>query len=207
MTVKVERIDVIAEEDVYRRGGEYMTYTELYINPDSRRCLVSQQSNAPGVGTPEDEWHHRVLTYNIGGGREFGRGECQAAPDADDLRKLLESKKGQALLDRICDGHEVNWDGHNRVGELDSDAQAAREKLMVLVDDLPRSQWTTWMIEDWLYEWRRNEVKATTTDAEIVKLAQEAKTQADDEYVYVDGDIEDYLTEYRDELKKEMEDA
>ncbi len=35
----------------------------------------------------------------------------------------------QPLLERICDGYSVDWDGHNHRGALDDDAQSAAEQM------------------------------------------------------------------------------
>jgi hypothetical protein len=146
MSVQIGKIDVVAEEDMYKRCGQ-MTKTELWLEPTERRVVVSQYHDSGA--TPEGEWHKRQLAWLLDGSTEYGHSEIEA-PDDESLREFLEGEEGQALLDRICDGHDINWDGNNIVGSLDDDAQAAAQELMGAINNLPRSEIVTWMVDDWL---------------------------------------------------------
>jgi hypothetical protein len=39
------------------------------------------------------------------------------------------------LIERICDGHSVKWDGSNQTGRLTEDAQVAKDRLRALLVD------------------------------------------------------------------------
>lgn len=202
MSVTIKSIDTIAEEDVYRRGGEYMTYTQLWINPDKRTCGVGQESGAPGKGTPAEEWHNLVLTYDIGGGKEF-MSESQPAPDGDALEEFLESEEGQDLLDRICDGHDTRWDENNMVGVLDEDAQEAETELLRLITELPDNDIVTWTVSDWLGNCTPSDLglRKLMSYRQIKKIAKDTEKFAGSENVYLSGDVYDYLVERQRELR------
>lgn len=57
-----------------------------------------------------------------------------------------------------------------------------------------------WMVEDYMYQWARDNITAETTDEEIVRFAEESETEAEQENVYIYGGVEDYLMNVRDEL-------
>lgn len=201
MSVTIKSIDTIAEEDMYRRGGEYMTYTELWINPDTRECGASQQSGAPGQGIPAEEYHGLVLAFGIGGGREYGR-HSEPSPDGDALEEFLESDEGQDLLDRICDGHNRRWDGNNTIGELDEDAEEAKAELLNAISRLPSESTVTWTVDDWFSQVSDREIglRKLMSYRQIRKIADEARSSARSDNVYLDGDVYQYLVNRQKEM-------
>lgn len=184
--VEIVGVETRPELDPYHRdtGGE--TGTQLWIDPEKRRCGVCQVYDSGG--TPVDEWHNRILT----GGFEF-------RPNEDALEEYLRSAPGQALLARACDGHAVEWDGRNLVGSLTEDADQAYQQLFVDAEDLPECAWALWQVGDWIPDPGDVGVDADTTDEDIARISAELTQRSIDEHVIIDDDIADYLAEYRDE--------
>jgi hypothetical protein len=60
---------------------------------------------------------------------------------------------------------------------------------------------TAWDIDDYLYDYRKSTITATTTDEEIKKLSGECEADANRENIYINGDVSEFLTAYRDELR------
>jgi hypothetical protein len=90
-----------------------------------------------GNGVPADVWHQRTLRLTV-----------PADVDGQKLADYLE-RGGRALLERIHAGHEVDWDGSNRVGKLTDDARDAIEQIEREMDDLPRVE--VWTASEWLW--------------------------------------------------------
>ncbi len=111
-------------------------------------------------------------------------------PDEDGARKYLESPDAQALLSRICDGHSIDWDGHNMIGSLSEDAKQAFLTLQDDLDHLEASDWCIWDMEDWL-----NLAEFDVTEHNLDTLTQELTAQAEEEQVILSGDVRAYLME------------
>lgn len=116
----------------------------LTLDPrDLTGSVASTFGAASGDGTPSDIWHGIVLRHWL-----------PSVPDAAAIAATLRSPEGQALLDRIADGHSVDWDGSNNVGHLTADAAAAWGALTAHLDTLTdeREHAGIWDAADWLGE-------------------------------------------------------
>jgi len=60
-----------------------------------------------------------------------------------------------------------------------------------------------WNVGDWLYDGVKGEINAHTTDQEIKILAADYAKLAESENIYLDGDVEDYLVDFRENLIEE----
>ncbi len=58
-----------------------------------------------------------------------------------------------------------------------------------------------WTVDDWLNDWKKSNIEAETTNNQIEKFMLEIENEADEQNIYIDGSIIDYLTEYRDSLR------
>jgi len=188
--VKIETVNVIPELDPYHRDTQGCSYTELAIDPAYRKVWVTQEYRSGS--TPEAEWHNRILTAQL-----------EPVPDGDALREFLSSADGQEYLARICDGHEIEWDGSNNVGKQNVDSNVAMRDLMNRIADLPESEWEFWAADEWLYVGAEQEITSTTTDEQLQTLAQVYENLAKYEHVVLHADAIEYLTEYRDRLRIE----
>lgn len=188
MTTQIEQLDVIPERDVYR-GGNAVTDTRLWLDPDGRRCGVHQWRDDFANA---DYWNGIMIQDSIAD-------ENGATPDAKPLRKYLESAEGQALLDRVCDG----WQRDGESGETDDDADEAWNELTNhITGKIPSTAWSVWELDEWF---NGNEgIDGTETDEQIREMADEALAQVQDDQI-INGNIYDYLIEKRDERQPDME--
>lgn len=192
MSVKITKVDTMPESDPYNNGSA--SRTTFWLDPQEREAIVSQDYKTNS--TTFAIYHRCELELSIGD-----------HPVAADVREYLESEDTQRLLDTICDGHSIEWNGHNNVGRLTDDAQLALDTLeQDLADRWLGSGWAFWDVEEWLGESVKQIISTTTTDEEIAKLAQEAEEGAKQENIILSGDVADYFTSVRDEMRDEADD-
>jgi hypothetical protein len=191
-SITIKNIDTRPDLDVYRRDTNGETYTELTIYPDDHIVDVTQEgrSNSQSMA----EFHRLVLSSKIDG-----------HPDEDVLREYLESDEGQELIERICAGHDQEWDGHNMVGTLTDDAQEAWDTLIAELNDMPATDWQFWAIDEWDGYWAEENITADTTDKQIVEKAKEFDALALSEHVNLSGSTIEYLTRIRNNKRIDEE--
>jgi hypothetical protein len=193
--IVVDELDCRPRMDPYRHN--YQTHAEFRFNPRRRVCAVTQESGSPGVAVPEELWHGRVLVYAIGNPEEESR-----YPVERTTRAYLRGRDGQALLRRVCDGYESEWDGNNHVGALDDDARQAWDVLCAALDE--RTEEAHYCdAGDWIQHAGDTEVTADTTDGRLQALAEQYEREAWDEVRTVVGGVVDRLTEIRNDLRED----
>lgn len=102
-------------------GEPYNAY--LLLDEDGN---VSTDTRAPwDCGSPIDEWHGRTRTWKV-----------PAAVRGDALDYAFRNSKILELLQRVHNGHSVDWNGNNYVGALDDDAEEASGELERRLGDL-----------------------------------------------------------------------
>lgn len=180
--VAITSVNTKPEIDPYHRDTGRATTTTLRLDPEYRRASVYQEYD--DNATPSDEWHRRVLTMPI-----------EPNPDEDATREYLTSAAGQALLTRVCDGHSIDWDGHNMVGRLTPAAEEAWQELEDALTTLPESEWSLWDVADWLED---VDVDANATDEELAALAASIESDLPAEHVVLTGDVLPKLQQKRD---------
>lgn len=186
--ITIRNCDTRPDLDVYRRDTNGETYTELTIYPTERIVDVTQEgrSNSQSMA----EYHRLVLSSKIEG-----------HPDEATLREYLESDEGQELMERVCAGHDREWDGHNMVGTLTDDAESAWDALIAELDDMAQTDWTFWAIDEWAYVWAIQEITADMTDEQIAAKAAELDALAEAEHANLSGSTIDYLTDIRNDKR------
>lgn len=119
-------------------------------------------------GTPRDEWHGVTNAWEL-------PGEVRG----DALHRLLTSEETLQLLQRVYEGHEVDWDGRNHVGELDDDAAEASAELAELFQGLHDECWRVWNAEEYLAEsslgdlWPSGRTLCQAIDAILAEASEE----------------------------------
>jgi len=169
-------------------GGELRP--TLWLSLESGAAGVSMDSYAPGTGTPEDEWHGRTITA--------GLASDDGIPLESALREYLHGD-GMPLLNRVFAGGSISWNGNNRVGSLNGDADDALAELVSEIDALPRCPLAIWACADWFEPNSDSELGITsdTTDDEIAALAVQYELDALNDDTILADDIADYLTKRR----------
>lgn len=108
--IRVKSVDTKPTHDPYVGNGA-VTVSEFWLDPQARVCQVYQSMRTGG--TDSRIYHGIELTTQTA--------HCNASR----LRDALEGEAAQALLRRVCDGHDVVWDGQNHRGILTEDARDA----------------------------------------------------------------------------------
>ena len=91
MSVKITRVETKPEIDPYHRDTQGLTITELTIDPEFMECHISQEYD--DNSTSVDKWNYMIIGRNLTG-----------TLNSFDCKNFLESKEGQELLERVCDG-------------------------------------------------------------------------------------------------------
>jgi len=129
-------------------------------------------------GTPMHVHHMRTLTWSV---PSAARGAVLAA---------LIQGEALPLLQRVHDGHSVQWDGSNHRGRLTGDAQDASDELdalfAALADD-PTDLVPVWGAGDWLFSSNRLADVWSGRPLDVVAAELEAETAS--ERVMIDGDM------------------
>lgn len=153
------------------------------INPQGAFVELSEEGEVSadwdseiGNAVPSFLWHGRTIRVPVS---PFVSGS--------DLADYLERfDRGRVLLERIHEGHSVAWDGSNFVGNLNEDAQAAREELEAALQELgqadvqPTEEWVS--SAPWADLWPAG---VNLADA-VERIEAEAQTSG----MVLDGDVE-----------------
>jgi hypothetical protein len=185
MDTKILTIDTTPEIDPYHRDTHQLTTTRITINPQDRKVWITQECDDNAMSMAE--WH----------GVEIG-GDIHGYYYLHDYaaRAYLESPEGQSLLDTICEGHSVEWDGSNYVGALSDAARAAFDELITDLVDLCDWDLHIMTAAEYWYDYCRSELTADMTDDEIHALVEQSR---DPDYLVL-GNEEMYIRRNRDLL-------
>ena len=179
------------EIDPYHRDTMGETLTVLTIDPRDGEYSLTQEYD--DNATSALAWHGVIIEQTLGN-------SCR--PDEDEARSYLSSPEAVDLVQRILDGHKIEWDGSNHVGRTTDDADAALDELINKLQNLPASEWSIWSVDDWC---ESVQIIADMTDEQLAQIADDCQTAADDEHVILHGDLLDYLTGRRSEAVAEIE--
>jgi hypothetical protein len=167
--------------DPYRSNPPQEARVQLRINPARRTAAL--ETHSPGQAIPIDQYHCRVLVAQVAAG----------PVDGPALVAWLREEAAQQLLVRICDGHEIEWDGSNMVGTLTADATEALTALEKELEDAPALEGEAaglWDADDWIDAGDvidEFSITADTTDARLSEIAYVIEKQAAEENVVVPG--------------------
>lgn len=138
-----------------------------------------------------DEHHLRTLVWDI---------PCNITGEA--LDELLE--RIEPLLERVHEGHSIEWDGNNMTGQLDGDATAASEEIEKAIAALTDKDILA-LQEAAIWDSNRimtADVRADMTDAEVEAVAESLHMQIlDEDQIYL-LDLPEYLFQLRDDLQE-----
>ena len=86
---------------------------------------------------------------------EFARGAYLRWPlspraDGESLHNFLQSDRMRSLLERVHNGHQVDWNGSELVSHLDEHAQKARSELESVLKEKPYLERTIYNVKDWV---------------------------------------------------------
>lgn len=156
----------------------------LQLDETGRLTILTTSPSANAV--PMAVRHGRTHTWTI-----------PATTTGQGLWTYLQ-QTGLALMERVYQGHSVEWDGSNHVGRLDDDATAADERLTVDFERFHEiaDQAEVWDADDWLRSGGGTDLRDIWADQPLAQAVEECQTAADSESLQIDGDIETALLDW-----------
>ena len=160
MTEKIEivNVDCSPQIDPYKYATNGLTITTLYIDPQSKTCRINQEYD--DNHTPQSVWHGRTLKLPLA-----------SYLDTEKVKAFLHGEEGQSLLQQVCTGHEVYWNGSNNVGVFTDESTRALTELCHEIECL-ESSYEFWTCSEWTAQLTELGVNAATTDEELRELAK-----------------------------------
>ena len=200
----------ITQDDItpYASPYEAGQPTSYALAIDGEEETISIDETRPGeTGVSFREWHGFYMIVPIA--QEWD--DQTQYPDANDLANLIETDEAQAIIQRICDGISVEWDGSNNRAAYNDDAHKAAEELAELIASLDAESYNVWEADDWLQGVGAADyyITAQTTDEQLAEIAativQDAYNDSGDfGHVIVEhGDILRTLTGWRNDRRDE----
>jgi hypothetical protein len=126
-----------------------------------------------------DVWHGHTRRYSI---------PCLVADAANDLIDEI-----APLANQVIAGYSSEWDGHNWVAHYTDAAENASAEICEICQKSYHDADNIideWDVDEWLRDYN---VDPTTTDDELVALAQEIETEAANDNIILDGDVLEWL--------------
>ncbi len=153
-----------------------------YVTLDAHGVVTADYTGDVGnTGTPAHVWHGRAYRFRV-----------SSYVNAALLAEWLEDTEARTLLERICAGHSIEWDGNNNVGRLTDDADRAHdafaEALGAFGNDTEMQIWdaTDWISDAPLWDlWPADQTAQQSADS-IMAAAQ-------DDGVYIHDSVLDAL--------------
>jgi hypothetical protein len=165
-----------------------------YIEIDCKNDSVTADYNGEiGNAIPFSVYHGHDRRYGI-----------SPSISGNALAELMNSEEFKNLCQRIVDGYSSEWNGNNHVAVLDEDAQEAEEELIELIpsEDESSDFITVWDVDEYL-DAVRGEITADMSDETLAQWVADVEASAENENVYVDGDIEEWANMKRAEQRRE----
>lgn len=161
----------------------------IELDPQARHAEVAWNAEI-GDAVPMCVWHGLRLRYTV-----------DHSLSGQQIADLLEDDEVQALMERVCVGHTVEWDGGNDVGRLSDDAQEAHECLVAMLYQVV-GEAEIWDA-DYIAEGAREDdrVTAETTDAELATIADDVGNEAEAQHAYLPCDVLAILEMVRDRMR------
>ncbi len=178
---------------LYLHYSGQINYQPGYVELDQNGVVRAGTQESIGNSMPMSWFHGTDIAWGVSG-----------CVQGKALKAFLESDEAIKLLERVYNGHETEWDGHNWVGKLDEDAEEAQAEFETLLDELPTV--SVLGAGEYLYDAKREiGITANTTDEELQEMADTLESDAEADDILLEGTL-DCLQEWRDHLKVEQED-
>lgn len=160
-----------------------------YIELDCKTETLSASYNAEvGNAIPFSVYHGHDQRWGI---------PCLTADAVNEFMEEI-----LPLAQKIVDGYESIWNGHNHVADFTEDAQEAIEEIQSRCDELERTTDESNTVQVWnISDWIIDEVYAATSDDDLQKMIDDSEPFENN--VVIEGDITEYLTNLRIEKRVE----
>jgi hypothetical protein len=135
-----------------------------------------------------------------------GRTRCWSLPatvKGEALSRVLSDEATLQLLQRVYNGLEIDWDGHNYVGELNDDAEDASAELEQILSNLQNECWWFLSADEFIAERQLSEV--WPAGQSLGKAARNVMATAQEEDILC-GPLEEVKEALLGKLKTSIED-
>lgn len=187
--IEIREVHTRPELDPYHADTLGMTYTQVELDPKDRAVWVYQEFRTNSMSSRL--WYYQNLSYAL-----------RFHPDEEATREFLEGDTAQQMLDVVCQGHSVEWNGHNFVGQMTAEAEMTWSHLCDMLDELPESEWGAVACSDWLQlDDRVEALTGNETYEELKTLAAELERDSKIEKTILLDDPYQWLLRQRDALR------
>jgi hypothetical protein len=186
-----ENMTDLVEEDPYNNNQQCGIF--LYIDWENE--TVDVETHYRDGTTPFAVYHNRAtqikLPHNI---------------DAQEIRSNINELL--PILNKISDGFDTEWNGHNWIGKFTEKSEEKLNNLIYEIEEYPSKYFNTndniglWGANDWFVD-KIDEITASATNNEIVELAKSYYDEAFNDGVVIQGGIGELIrlfTEQRNDL-------
>jgi hypothetical protein len=177
-------------------------YLKIFLSGETAN-IAAQTQNYDISGTPFSEWH--------GHDRVFGLPNNVDASALHDFVKIDIAP----LVEKVAAGYTNEWDGNNYVAGFTDDSSNALDEIERALDDAPTfDEGGLWDLGEWLDATTcrptiedpsgkvdGHKITARTTDDELDNIKNLIESAATDDNVVLDGNLDEYLTEIRDDCR------
>lgn len=186
ITINTDAFNDLADEDaplyVEHRGQPFRAM--LYLDEHGKCSLETAGPWENSV--PARVWNGCTLTWSL-----------PAEIKGHVLHDKLTSESVLELLQRVYEGHNVEWDGHNWSGTLDEDAQEAYDELQLILEQGWNSgdEWSVFSAVEWLAKFRLSDVWPVGKSIEAASEDIIRDAADNDTLCGATGDVESALRE------------
>lgn len=164
---------------------------DAYIELDCRTGELSADWNAEvGGGVPEAVYFGHIRRFPV---------SCYISQSA--LYDLLTDPEVRALADRIIAGY-IDDEGRAILTD-DAHAAAYTIEARLAMSNWPEYQVQVYDADEWIGEDTMRTITAETTDGALDEIAASAQSQADIDGVMINGNIRDFLRNFRANLEEQ----
>lgn len=169
-------IDEVSGSDLHHHYQNQTRPQDVFVELDCEHGTLTCSTN-PEIGNavPVKVWHGHTRRWGI---------PALKAHIANDLLEAI-----RPFAERVCEGYESVWDGHNHVAEFTEDAEEAMGEIQDLCDQNQEDGNNTilvWEAAEWFalsggdYAIARElKITAATTDEDLERIAAKEKEDAE----------------------------
>ncbi len=187
ISYSLDNLRCTSELPLYFRYPSQIYPQSAFVQMDEDGDISATYSTEIGNAVSSEIWHKKTLCWYV-----------DSEITGDVLADFLESDEIGELLQRVHDGHSVEWVNGNQVGILDEDALEAFEEIESLLlelanDDSGETTKDVWPVDEFLF--CSNGLFQSWSNGLLSKAVAEAKADAKNQNIYLDGDIKESLLE------------
>jgi hypothetical protein len=182
MAIRIKRFDDSDALPLYHRYPQQTGPQPAYLEIDPE---ADPEAHQPALHADWDSEIGGAVPMNVGHGRRL-RVAVNCRLNVGEINALL--SQIAPLVERVIDGYSCEWDGSNRVGRLDDDAEDAMGDIRIACESCePSGVPAAWDPGDWIADCSLTDLIEPGQSLDAAAEALEVTAEAD--HVYLDGDL------------------